>query len=552
MQQLTLRSGLIFVVVASLLPIGTLSVVQTLAVLDYNRELIGNRLATSALATAGRERDPLIIAERVLRTLSHIDEVKSAGPNCRTALASGLVDNPGIANFVRVDASGRVVCSVLPFEPGMQFAQQSWWKRGIAVRHFTISSVVMGPISKIPVLIGVLPLFKANGASDGAVLVGIKTAWLNKSLAEEKLSQHAVVALVGSDGEMIMIDRPAKLPRLDVTAATGKVIEGTTTDGQAWLYAVAPLYQGELYIVYAEPRKALMATVVKQARVSLILPLLALFLTSLAMWVGTNRLVIRWLDRLRDVAEQFGRGEYQNDPSGFDRAPREIGQFSTDLHAMGKAIETRDSDLRSALDAKTALTSEIHHRVKNNLQIVSSLLNLQAGKVTDAAAREALNQTCARIGALAQIHRLLYEDTNYSDAIDLSLLLSNLCTQLRSLHRHQANIRLVCNAESCVLPVSSVMPLSLFAVEAVTNGFRHAFPNGRSGTVTLHSSHSEKQGLLRITDDGIGFDADHEFRSMGHQLMAAFAQQLDGTFTFENGQTGGSVVTLTYPIVAVS
>ena len=552
MQQLTLRSGLIFVVVAALLPIGTLSVVQSLAVLEYNRELIGNRLATSALATAGRERDPLIIAERVLLALSHLDEVKLAGPNCRTALASGLVDNPGLANFVRVNASGRVLCSVLPFETGTQFVEQPWWKRGISVRHFTISKVVMGPISKIPVLIGVLPLFKPNGASDGAVLVGIKTAWLNKSLAEEKISQHAVVSLVGADGETIMIDGPAKLPMLDVTAATGKVIEGTTTDGKTWLYAAAPLYQGELYIVYAEPREALMATVVKQARVSLILPILALFLTSVAMWFGTTRLVIRWLDRLRALAEQFTRGEYSNNPGSFLRAPREIALLSADLHAMGKAIETRDSDLQSALDAKTALTNEIHHRVKNNLQIVSSLLNLQAGKVSDPAAREALNQTRARIGALAQIHRLLYEDAYDSDVIDLSVLLSNLCTHLRSLHRHQANIRLVCDAESCVLPVSNAVPLSLFAVEAVTNGFRHAFPSGQSGTVTLHSSHLGKQGLLRITDNGIGFDADHELKSMGHQLMAAFAQQLDGTFTFGNGRTSGSVVTLIYPIISVS
>ena len=96
--------------------------------------------------------------------------------------------------------------------------------------------------------------------------------------------------------------------------------------------------------------------------------------------------------------------------------------------------------LHAAIDAKTALTSEVHHRVKNNLQIVSSLLNLQAGRITDPAAREALTQTRARIGALAQIHRLLYEKAHDSEMVDLSHLLNDLCTQLRSLQIGRAHV----------------------------------------------------------------------------------------------------------------
>jgi two-component sensor histidine kinase len=287
-------------------------------------------------------------------------------------------------------------------------------------------------------------------------------------------------------------------------------------------------------------------------RVSLILPLIALILTSLAIWIGTNRLVIRWLDRLSALAAQFAKGEYRNDPGTFDKAPYEIAHLSTELHNMGRAIESRDHELHAALDAKTALTSEVHHRVKNNLQIVSSLLSLQASRITDPAAREALAQTRARIGALAQIHRLLYEESHDSDVVDLSRLLNDLCTQLRSLHRHQSGISLQCIAQKHVLLASLAVPLSLFAVEAITNGFRHAFPTGRSGAIMVRSGVSEDRGYLIISDDGVGFDTEGVSQSMGHQLMSAFAEQLDGSFSTARVEPSGSVINLTYPLGSAS
>ena len=103
------------VVVAALLPIGTLSIVQALAALDYSRSLIANRLITSALATAGQERDTLIIAKHTLTTLSQNKDVQSKEGGCRAGLAAGIRGNPAFSNFARMDASGAVRCSVLPF-----------------------------------------------------------------------------------------------------------------------------------------------------------------------------------------------------------------------------------------------------------------------------------------------------------------------------------------------------------------------------------------------------------------------------------------------------
>jgi len=162
------------------------------------------------------------------------------------------------------------------------------------------------------------------------------------------------------NGKIIIRSGQGELPELNAVSAEARIIQGVTPDDTVWMYASAPLYQQSLYIVYAEPKNILMATALEQVKINLILPIIAILLASLALWFGTNRLVIRWLDSLRRLAAQFTRGDYRGDPLHWEKAPTEISQLCDDLHTMAKAIESRDH--------------EIHHRVKNNLQIVSSLL----------------------------------------------------------------------------------------------------------------------------------------------------------------------------------
>jgi two-component sensor histidine kinase len=545
-----LRSGLILVVIATLLPIGTLSVVQALASLDYSRTLIGNQLIASALATAGRERDPLIIAHHTLVTLSDNDAVRTMGPGCPEGLKAGLRGNPALANFARSDANGQARCSVLPFKAPLSFSKEDWWQRGISQKSFSISAPLFGPIAKKNVLIGMLPITKADGTSDGAITVAIDLAWLQKSLATASKAQAATIAVTDANGQIILLNGDARLPKLTTRPAVGKTAEAASQDGTIWMYSAAPLYDDALYIVYAEPRAVVMATALAQVKINLILPILAILFASIALWWGTNKLVIRWLDSLRHLATQFAGGNFRGDASGYSKAPSEIVQLSDEMHNMARTIETRNDDLQHALDAKTTLTLEIHHRVKNNLQIVSSLLNLQARRIEDPAARAALSQTRARIGALAQIHRLLYEDSN-SDSegvVDVGRLLTDLCVQLRALHKHQANIILTCDAVHCSLPVDNAVPISLFAVEAITNGFCHAFDDGREGTIALSFVVTGDRALLVISDNGTGYAADDSPQSMGNQLMEAFAQQLDAELSVESVVGRGTAVRLAYAV----
>ncbi len=551
MRPVTLRSGLVLVVVAALVPIGTLSVLQALSTLRYSRTLVGNQLVTSALVTAGHERDPLIIGEQVLLTLSENNAVHAGGEVCNDALRMGLGNNPALLNLSRSDASGRVQCSVLPFDPAISLAGESWWQRGIRSREFTVGAMEIGPISQKRAIIGMLPTVAADGTIDGALTVTIDASWLEASLAPSQVPRDAAVAVVDGAGTVVLTSEPRELPRFDVNAGNERVAHATSSNGTSWMYAVAPLYGRELYVAYAEPTEQLMATAVRQVRIDLLLPIFALFIASLAIWMGTTRLVLRWLDALRTLAAQFTKGNFVGDPARFARAPLEISLLSADLHSMAQVIAARDNDLQAALDAKTALTHEIHHRVKNNLQIISSLLSLQANKISDPAAREAIGQTRARIGALAQIHRLLFEDSHDSDhgMVNIASLLSALCSQLRALHRGQSAIQLLCDVASQTVPINSAVPLTLLAVEAVTNAYRHGFQPGQSGMIFVHFGVENDLATLSVSDDGVGFDPAGMAGSMGRELMDAFAQQLGGTLKIASAPETGTVVTLTYALI---
>ena len=210
---------------------------------------------------------------------------------------------------------------------------------------------------------------------------------------------------------------------------------------------------------------------------------------------------------------------------------------------MAETIEQRDTALHNALAAKTELTREVNHRVKNNLQIVTSLLTLQADRVADAYARDALGQARARIAALGLIHRVLYErDTHNSHGtVNMALLMDELCPQLRAANRSQPNVDLHCESGAFEVTVDQAVPLTLLIVEVVTNAFRHAFPDERGGKISIDMSESAGQITLSIVDNGAGYSLVDPAGKMGFELINAFATQLGGVLTMSSDASGTNV-----------
>lgn len=245
---------------------------------------------------------------------------------------------------------------------------------------------------------------------------------------------------------------------------------------------------------------------------------------------------------LREQVTQIVAGTYQPGTPAFSRAPQGLAELALDLDGLAQLMADREA-------ARVALDREVQHRVRNNLQIMTSLLEMQANRVTSPDAREALNQTRARIGALGVIHRILYESERlgHMAALDMPRMIAELCAQLRLWTTSRPEITLTCNADAMQVPMDMAMPLALFAVEAVTNSFGHAFPEGRGGRISLRfSTHGQGKAALSVRDDGIGFDCRVIRRSTGGELAQGFARQLGGVLVVSSAPDAGTEVRLEF------
>jgi PAS domain S-box-containing protein len=200
-------------------------------------------------------------------------------------------------------------------------------------------------------------------------------------------------------------------------------------------------------------------------------------------------------------------------------------KLRSELH-HGRRLQ---SELQDALQERDTLLNEVHHRVRNNLQVITSFLNLQMSKHGAGAVRDALREAQARIQALALVHNQLYSESNL-DQIDVARLLPNLSQNVIKIYGATDRITLSSSLFSWPLTVARASPLALLVTEAVTNALKHGFPDRRAGTITLEAWQADARPVLRIADDGVGMRVDERLRdrsSIGLEVMQALAAQLD-------------------------
>jgi two-component sensor histidine kinase len=208
-----------------------------------------------------------------------------------------------------------------------------------------------------------------------------------------------------------------------------------------------------------------------------------------------------------------------------------------------------EEQIKASLREKEALLREIHHRVKNNLQIISSLLNLQAEYLKDNQALEVFQNSQNRIELMALIHEKLYQSEDLAK-INFAEYIQELATNLFSAYTLKSDaLDLALDLEDVFLDIDTAVPCGLIVNELVSNALKHAFPSGKSGKVCvkLYSVNHNKTVLI-INDDGVGFFEEIDFRnteSLGLQLVNTLTQQIDGTIDLNKSH--GSEFKIIFP-----
>jgi two-component sensor histidine kinase len=209
----------------------------------------------------------------------------------------------------------------------------------------------------------------------------------------------------------------------------------------------------------------------------------------------------------------------------------DLGAEKALLEKTQREVLRSEQTVRASLREKEVLLKEIHHRVKNNLQVISSLLNLQARYLPDPAARAIFSQSQNRVQSIALVHERLYESADLSHVNFgkyLSVLLENVFDTHDAASRGLTKIIDVGDAN---LTVDVAIPCGLIVNELVTNALKHAFPGGRTGTVRV-SLRQNPDGAMDLTvqDDGVGMPPGIDPRntvSLGLDLVVTFAEQLN-------------------------
>ncbi|GJD75365.1 Blue-light-activated histidine kinase 1 [Methylobacterium goesingense] len=215
-------------------------------------------------------------------------------------------------------------------------------------------------------------------------------------------------------------------------------------------------------------------------------------------------------------------------------------QIRNEKAAVERQVVERTRELTEALAAKTMLVHEVDHRVKNNLQMISSLLGMQARTIADPDAREKMRMMLDRVEALGTVHRQLYDSGNVT-RFDVADCARELVTDL--VHGSGRNeIRLRLELESVVIAVDKAAPVALMLNELVTNALKHAFPDGRAGKLVVSVEPDGADVRLDVRDDGVGISGRSiDPKSFGQRLVKTLGRQLGATIEWLPADPGTRV-----------
>jgi two-component sensor histidine kinase len=217
--------------------------------------------------------------------------------------------------------------------------------------------------------------------------------------------------------------------------------------------------------------------------------------------------------------------------------------------ALGER-ERAEAQIRSSLLEKEVLLKEIHHRVKNNLQVISSLLNLQFGKIDEQETQTALIESQNRVRSMALIHEKIYQSKNLAE-VDFSEYIDSLASYLfRSYRTTNGAIQLNLMIDKISLGIDNAVPCGLILNELISNTLKYAFPGGKNGEITIKLNMPDPHTVaLMVQDNGVGLPGTFDFynpSSLGMKLVNMLVSQLDGTIQVES--TVGAKFMIHFPM----
>lgn len=551
---LSLRVRLLLLLALAMLPAIILAIVNTRNRLDRDIVQARHTVRTLNLVASGRHREALAATEAMLTVIARLPGIRSTDSRqCRQTLEDMLNQFAGrYSNLSVLDADGHVVCSVLPAPPGKSYAERDYFRDAREKNAFAVSGFVTGELSAQPVIIAAYPIRNADNSFGGIVATGVSLYWFTSLADIFALPVGSTIFIVDNRGTAYAFDEksldrlPEKDRLLSAISAHETEFDAVGRDGERYLYALSELDSDRVFALSLVP----IETALDRASTDVLLRIaeIAAFcvFAILAVWVGAYYLFLNPLRNFYKAAAAYREGDFSYHPASADQ-PAELRDLAQKFSDMAQGIQAREDRLQALIHQRDLLVQEIHHRVKNNLQIVSSLLSLQAKRIKVPASRREFEVARERVDALALLHRHLYEQRDAA-SIDVKLFIERLVHQLMEAYvpAEDRRIQGTIDIADIRVPPAIVVPLGLIITEAISNALKHAFAAGRPGRLDVTLRVQGDRATLVVRDDGSAKPVDNGEGGLGTTLMRGFAAQLEGEISIV--VDGGTVVTVNFPL----
>jgi two-component sensor histidine kinase len=524
---------IVLLMTLALFPLGMISLYQTGKVIAEARVLNRASLMERTIAAGAAERD---LIQKALGAAQGLGMAAVALPavECAALLTRFVAAEPSFAAARYHDGDGRLLCQ----SQGASLTAAPGADPGAVQIHVAADAEGAG-------LILVSHPVSRDGRHAGAVSIAIPAREADAALRPdpaETARDGLRIALINADGALLaashgLMQAGAYLPRdLEpgmLLARSDTTFDGVAHNGDHRVFAISTVEPGRAALVGSWPvRAGLGAAYGPAALAPMVLPVLMWFAGMLVAWIGLQRLVVRHVTALRSGMRRYALGELSGGRIELDNPPAELREAERAFNRMVLLLAQADAQQEQDLRDKEVLLQEVHHRVKNNLQLIGSIINMQARKTDSAEAKRLLDSLRTRVRGLASMHRTFSNEPTMA-AVGAGALVRALVADIASVSDNPT-LRVDTDLQPVTLLPDQAVPLAMLLAETMTNAVKYAGPDSVAGTritVALHQA-PEGRATLSVTNTlsgPVSQGAEQQAGDgLGTRLIRAFEQQLGG------------------------
>ena len=523
----------------ALLPLGIIAVAQTQSAIQTARETYRASLSAQTSRLISSEREAIQNARGITQGLA--DALAVLGPSdsiCADLMKYSAERNKEVVFLGYIDTQRHSECN--NFGVAYDFSQIETLNRAMDSEDLWVTYNPVGGASEMPVVIMQQPIYSAQGIFRGFVSLSMLSNTIRSDRGSDPMARGAVIVTFNSVGEVLTSDDveggyedylPLETPLTDLVGKGSQLFAGVARNGQTRDFSVIPILEGKVYALGSWKSVTPLMRERAFSTFTLLFPILMWLISLIVALMAIRLQVIRPIRILGRQMRDFAEGRRVFRSEALDNAPSELREIGETFSTMARKVTRDEADLENTVHERDVLIKEVHHRVKNNLQLMSSILNMQSRNASNTDTRSALRKVQDRLTSLAAVHRGLYETPQVSQ-VRVDTLLDGLLGQLAKLgDGGDTPLDVDLQLEPVTLIPDQAGPLAMLAAEGFTNALKYAtagedgrrlirvrlYPHSSGPDMVMFEVANTVQSEIRAeTEQGLGL-----------KLIQAFCAQLD-------------------------